>query len=244
MNELYNEWRSFLNEGRGRSLEKVTTFISREIVYALKDEGVRSAFLKTEPVTFYLTQEFTEVEWLRSVIVSLSSNEEHVYTHANYEYDLGATDEQRKNSDMNVNIVIPRNYDNSVLSELIPDLKDSIRHELEHSIQSTEMLTVVVDELSDGEIWKSLGTAKNYYTSEAETKAHVAGLYKKAKILREPFGEVLDRFLAEVWQTGMYHRYPEEKLDNLVLHIRELYRHYAASRYPNVEIDWENGESE
>jgi|TARA_Y100000310_G_scaffold201429_1_gene201517 hypothetical protein len=237
--DLLFEWNLFLDESKGSKLERVTTFISREIVRALKDEEVRAAFAKTESVSFLLVEDAPEVEWLRDIVVKLTSNEDYVYTHASYEYTLGATDEERKDSDMIINIVLPKNYDNSIFSELIPDLKDSIRHELEHSVQPTEMLSGNEEIKSSEAIWQSLDIARAYYTSESETNAHVAGLYKKAKVLKEPFEDVVNHAMYEIWQTGIYYGFADDDVDKLVMDIRDIWLRYGAERYPRAQFSGE-----
>ena len=177
------------------------------------------------------------LDWVRDVNVDLSTGGR-VSAHASYEFTLDGTDEQRKESDINLNILLPTDYDDSVFSELIPELKDTIRHELEHSSQPTEMLMKTIKEIPEREIWKTLQTAEGYYMSEAEVKAHVVGIYKKAKMLKEPVDEVIDDFLMEVYSTGLSYNYTEEELSPLMKKIRELWRYYMASRYPHAELDW------
>jgi hypothetical protein len=238
MKLLLENWRKYLTEGR--ALEQYTTLISREIVNALKDEDLRDAFKQNEQVYFKLTIEdiLENLEYVKDVYINIASGDL-VYAHAKYEFDLDATEEQRKNSDITVDIILPLEYDNSVFSELIPELKDSLRHELEHSVQSTEMLMTVQKEIPEGEIWKTLQSAETYYTNEAETKAHVVGIYKKAKMLKEPAGEVLDEELFNIYNTGLNHGYTEEELEPVMRKTREYWRYYMQGRFPYAEIDWE-----
>ena len=242
MKLILENWRKYIIEVSGRSLENYTTLISREVIKALKDEEVRSHLSETGEVEFIMDIEhiLQDLEWVRDVYIDLGGGD-YVYADAKYEFGLDATDEQRKESDIVVGIVLPHDYDNSVFSELIPELKDALRHELEHSNQPTEMLMKVQREIPEGDIWKSLESAKTYYTSEAEVKAHVVGVYKKAKMLKEPAGEIMDDFLMQIWQTGLANDHTEEELDPLMREIRELWRNYMASRYPHAEIDWEMG---
>ena len=240
MKLLLENWREYINEVSGRSLENYTTLISREVIKALKNEEVRSRLSETGEVQFKMDIEhiLKDLDWVRDVYIDLGGGD-YVYADAKYEFDLDATDEQRKESDIVVGIVLPHDYDNSVFSELIPELKDALRHELEHSSQPTDMLMQVQKEIPEGDIWKSLESAMTYYTSEAEVKAHVAGIYKRAKVLKAPAGEVIDEFLTQIWQTGLANGYSEEELHPLLGRIREIWRHYLMSRYPNAQIDLE-----
>ena len=245
MKLLFENWRRYLNEVSGQGLERYATFISREVVKALKDDIIKNAFARLGEVNFRLGDEGMEfledLDWVRHIKINLEAGR-YVYTDAKYEFILDATDEERKESDIIINIVLPKSsrgsYDDSVFSELIPELKDSLRHELEHSSQPTDMLMQIQKEIPEGDVWKSVDAAETYYTNEAEVKAHVAGIYKKAKMLKEPASEVMDDFLMQIWQTGMANGYSEQELEPLMTKIRELWRYYMASRYPHAELDW------
>mgnify|MGYP005831124845 CR=1 FL=1 len=244
MKLLLENWRKYINEVSGRGLERYATLISREVVKALKDEEVREHLSETGEVRFKMDIKhiLQDLEWVRNVYIDLGGGD-YVYADAKYEFILGATDEERKESDIIVSIVLPHEFENSVFSELIPELKDSLRHELEHSSQPTEMLMKVQKEVPEGKIWKSLESARIYYTSEAEVKAHVAGIYKRTKMLKKPAGDVLDDFLIQIWQTGLSRDYTEKELDPLMREIRSLWRNHMASRYPHAEMNWRNEEN-
>ena len=238
MKLLFENWRQYLNEGR--ELEQYTTLISREIVEALKDEDVKDAFNHNKQVSFKLIIEdvLKDLKYVRDVYINMMESNM-VFAVAKYEFDLDATEEQRKNSDIVVDIVLPLNYKNSIFSELIPELKDSLRHELEHSTQPTEMLMVIQKEIPEGDVWKTLESAEAYYTNEAETKAHVVGIYKKIKMRKVPAGEALDRELTDIYGTGLHRGYTEEELKPAMEKIREYWRYYMQSRFPHAEMDWE-----
>ncbi len=239
MKLLFENWRKYLKEGR--ELEHFTTLISREVINALKEDEIKNIFNNTGEVSFKLdTEEMLEdLANVRDVYISLEAAN-YVYAHAKYDFILDATEKQRMQSDIYVDVLLPLNYEHSVFSELIPELKDSLRHELEHSTQPTDILMKVQKKVPEGNIWKSLESAEDYYTSESETKAHVTGIYKKAKTLREPAGTVLDQVLMEIWQTGVSNGYSEEELGPFMNKLREMWRFYLMSRYPRAEIDLEN----
>jgi hypothetical protein len=239
MKLLFENWRKYLKEGR--ELENFTTLISREVINALKEDEIKEIFNNNGEVSFGLDTEemLKNLTNVRNVYINLEAAD-YVYAHAKYDFILDATEEQRKESDVYINILLPLNYEHSVFSELIPELKDSLRHELEHSTQPTDILMKVQREIPDGDIWKSLESAKTYYTSESETKAHIAGIYKKAKTLKEPVGSVLDQVLMEIWQTGISNGYSEEELGVFLAKLREMWRYYLMSRYPQAEIDLKN----
>jgi len=238
MKLLLENWRRYLKEGR--ELEQYTTLISREIVNALKDSDVKDAFNQAKQAYFKLDIEHVldNLEYVKDVYVNMLEGDL-VYAYAKYEFDLDATEEQRKNSEIVVDIILPINYENSIFSELIPELKESLRHELEHSVQPTEMLMKVQKKIPTQDIWNTLEGAAEYFTSESETKAHVVGIYKKVKMLKEPAGEVLDQELMNIYSTGLHYGYTEEELGPIMSKIREYWRYYMQSRFPNAEIDWD-----
>tara|TARA_Y100000034_G_scaffold92228_1_gene111392 strand:- start:58 stop:831 length:774 start_codon:yes stop_codon:yes gene_type:complete len=238
MKLLFESWRRYLKEGR--ELEQYTTLISREIVNALKDSDVKDAFNQAKQAYFKLDIEhiLDNLEYVKDVYVNMLEGDL-VYAHAKYEFDLDATEEQRKNSEIVVDVILPIGYENSIFSELIPEIKESLRHELEHSTQPTEMLMKIQKKIPTGDVWNTLESAEAYFTNESETKAHVVGIYKKAKMFKEPAGEVLDQELMNIYSTGLHYGYTEEELGPIMSKIREYWRYYMQSRFPHAEIDWD-----
>ena len=240
MKQLLENWRKYVKEAQslGRKMEGYTTRLSREIVNAIKDEDLRAYFAETGKAEFKLqTEVLDEIENVRDLYVSLHAVPEEYWHPAmavagKYEYTIGADTEERKTSDLDLMIRLPQNYELNLLSELIPEIKDALRHELEHSTQPTEILDLVQQKVPTGEIWASLQTAEDYYTSESETKAHIAGLYKRSKMTNIPAHEILDDYLVEVYNTGLNYGYTEQELKPLILRMRELWLYYLASRYP------------
>lgn len=227
---------------KGRSLDRYASELTRETMHVLKnDEFIKHIDEKGEATVKLTSPLLDELGWVRDVYLHVRQDEKFgvaegdVMTHGSYEYTLGAP-EERPTSDLHINIVLPLEYDFSVFSKLVPELKETFRHELEHSSQPTEMLDITHEKVPDEEIWKTLQRAEDYYTSEAETKAHVAGLYKKAKTLKKPAAEVVDRFLGETIETGMYYGYSEEEIMPVIYKIRKWWLHYMSDRYPNAEV--------
>ena len=239
MKQLLENWRKFVNEAStGKKMEGYTTKLSREIVDAIKDESLRGYFAEHGKAEFKMQAEvLDEIENVRDLYVVMQAVPEEYWHPAmavagKYEYTIGGDQEERKTSDLELMLRLPQVYELSILSELIPEIKDALRHELEHSTQPTSMLDKVQKDIPDGHIWASLQTAENYYTSESETKAHIAGLYKRAKMTNTPAHEILDDYLTEIFHTGLNYDYTEEELKPLILRIRELLWYHMADRYP------------
>lgn len=223
----------------GRALERYTTLISREIVNAIKDEGIKEAVSETGSVHFRLDipEILDDLEWLAQVDIKIQGVEEDIVdADAAYGFDLDASDEQRKTSDMTINIMLPADYTNDVLSRLIPELKSTIRHELEHSGQSTEDLMDVQRRVPDAQVWKTMDSAEAHYLSRSEVAAYVAGAVKKAKMLKQPASDVIDEELIRIWQTGVAYGHPENEIDDLMGQIRQMYQDYLKKRWPLAEV--------
>ena len=240
---ILTRWRSYLlNEDvvRGRALEHYTTGLSRKIVNVLKEDEVRELIVTVGEVDFELVADelLDDLDWVESVIVHVSTAD-YLDVVGSYEYSKNADEEERKESDIIINIVIPEDFSDHDFSVLIPELKDTLRHELEHSSQPTEMLSNIEDVVpaeEDGHVWSSIESADRYYNSQSETEAHVAGLYKRAKMLNKPASETIDKFLDDVHDMGTYYGHDENQVTKLISKIRKEWFDYLISRYPNADI--------
>jgi hypothetical protein len=223
---------------RGRALEKYTTMASRETVDAIKDERVIETFSTNGRADFMLqVPDITDnIDYLRSIIIKMREGKS-IASDGAYEFDLDASDEERKNSDIIVNLTLPPHYnrDYSFMSKLIAELKETFRHELEHSSQSTEELMAVQRTVPDREVWKDLETAENYYLSDGEVKAHVSGIYKRAKSFRKPATNVMEKVLNAIYATGRGYRHDTQELAELMEKIQSTWTNYLFKRYPRAQ---------
>lgn len=127
-------------------------------------------------------------------------------------------------SDKNaLNVTI--NYDPSIFPKaynaLNAEIKDSIRHELEHIGQFN---------FPKGTKYRKGTPDKgfDYYTLDFEIPAFVQGIYKKAKTQKIPFSQALEDFLDE--RTDEFSPQEEEKL-------RQIYLDFARKNLPAAQID-------
>lgn len=218
----------------GRKLDRYTTAIRRHVINAIKDEEVRSHFSKTGGARFLLQDvtEIDELEYVRHVIINMKEGER-IAADAAYEFDIDATPEQRKNSDLVVNLTLPRDFDNKLISYIGEELTDAIRHELEHSGQETwELMDCQRKTPSANLIWLTLKNAAEYYLCPAEIKAHVAGFMKRAKLSREPVSEIIDHELYRIYETGKAEGYHDDELQPFMSELRDKYQSYVKQRYP------------
>ena len=218
----------------GRKLDRYTTAIRRQVVNAIKDEEVRSYFLKNGKAKFVLQDvpEVEELDYVRHVIINMYAGKG-VMADASYEFDLDATPEQRKSSDLIVNLTLPRDFKDNILEYVNEELADSIRHELEHSGQETwELMDCQKKTPSANTIWDTLKNAAEYYSCPAEIKAYVTGFMKRAKINKEPLSKIIDVELQHIHQAGKVKGYKEKELLDFIGDLKTKYYEYAKLRYP------------
>tara|TARA_A100001011_G_scaffold142995_1_gene150984 strand:+ start:1659 stop:3068 length:1410 start_codon:yes stop_codon:yes gene_type:complete len=220
----------------GNSLERVATHVADKAIEWLKDEGIRSGFAEHGKIEFKIDVELPETMlWLRDVYIRLFPDNDFNSTAA-YEFTLDADDAQRQDSDMVLNLYMPQDYTDDELERLHVEIESDARHELEHSGQLTSVLMDVQKKMPDGEIWKSLQAAEDYYTSEAEVPAHVAALVMKSKRRDTHGADEVDRELNNIYHTGLSNGYSEEELSPLMNQMRDVWQYYLMSRWP--EQDW------
>jgi hypothetical protein len=109
-------------------------------------------------------------------------------------------------------------------NELIPELKDAIRHELEHTAQYRFNKDAIPTDTDDQDKLSSF----DYLTLDYEIPAFVQGIYKKAKTKKIPFTDALDSFLEE----------REDQLSPQELKkVRQTYIAYAKKNLPAVQLN-------
>ncbi len=108
-------------------------------------------------------------------------------------------------------------------NELIPELKDAIRHELEHTAQGRFDKGVSPDGIDQDDL-----PLFDYLTLSYEIPAFVQGLYKKAKTKKITFTAAVDEFLDERVEELM----PEEAAK-----VKQIYIDYAKKNLPAAQLD-------
>jgi len=230
--------RKIINEEivKGRKLERYSTLLSREIVKILKSDEVKSVIGDLGPDDEIPSGSIPEIkhilkdiDWIDDLYIILSANDEgYIDVVGHYASDQ----KNREKSVLYLSISLPRNFDNSILSLLIPEIKETLRHELEHSSQSSEMLDVTPDDA-----WESIESIEAHYAGESETKAHIAGLYKKAKMTKQPVENLIDDYITNLYMIGLSRGFEDDELKQVMSRIRDIWRYYLLSRYPNTKLD-------
>ena len=109
-------------------------------------------------------------------------------------------------------------------NELVPEIKDAIRHELEHIAQFNFNKGVKGDLNKDQ---KGLSTFE-YLTLDYEIPAHVQGIYKNAKTRKISFTQALQDFIDSK---------AEELSNDQGNKITQIYTDYARKNLPAAQID-------
>jgi len=108
-------------------------------------------------------------------------------------------------------------------SELIPELKDAIRHELEHVAQYRFSKDAYPGDVDQEDL-----PLVDYLTLDYEIPAFVQGIYKNAKTRKISFSQALQNFL-------------DERVDELTpdeeAKIKKIYLAYAKKNLPAAQID-------
>ena len=109
-------------------------------------------------------------------------------------------------------------------NELIPEIKDAVRHELEHVSQYRNYNK----EVKPGGVNQDDLPLYDYLTLDYEIPAFVQGLYKKAKTKKITFTAAVDEFLDERVEELM----PEEAAK-----VKQIYITYAKKNLPAAQFE-------
>jgi len=108
-------------------------------------------------------------------------------------------------------------------NELIPELKDAIRHELEHTGQGRFNKGVTPDGIDQDDL-----PLFDYLTLDYEIPAFVQGIYKNAKTRKIKFSQALQNFL-------------DDRADELTpdeeAKVKKIYTDFAKKNLPAVQIN-------
>jgi hypothetical protein len=197
-------------EGR---FDKETTDISRIIIKAIKENIDKISEQKN--VLFFSGDINSVIDIVKKpdLLINLPKTDYNLMVLVGSEMDfLSVSGRYNVNRNLlRINILIPtgRSQFPYIIDKLIPRLKNSIRHELEHSTQEI----IQSPEKHDF----------SYFSDPNEVAAYVSGLYKMAKTLRKSFTVILDEFLDKV-------KISDEEKEKL----KEMYLNYQKTRFPKA----------
>jgi hypothetical protein len=144
------------------------------------------------PLEFYLN---LKVQWISKF---------NDYIYGGDAYNDSAKDPAKADSPPLIEIrfeLDPEEYPN-ILSEIAMDLRDVLRHELEHITQSgwnvMQSKYLRSDMARRNKIQSGDIETYNYWLLQKEQPAMIQGLYSKAKKLKQPFAQVVNSYL-DIW---------------------------------------------
>tara|TARA_Y100000310_G_scaffold67014_1_gene62333 strand:+ start:1357 stop:2061 length:705 start_codon:yes stop_codon:yes gene_type:complete len=231
------EWQNLLLEGK---MEWGTTQLSREIVNVLKkmldveaigDEDFTSYAFSADKILDNPIPNLHEIRLFVIAQVTGDYETPEAAVHATY-----FREEDPEYSSLELYIYFPPDPSLSHLSKLLPALKETLRHELEHADQSTETIAGIggTPEFHD------FGSVKRTYLSDGEVAAWVSGLYKRSKMQRRALTEIIDEALnlAKDRILGAHQEMGTSILDlevtRFIEELREKWLNYARKRYPKA----------
>lgn len=128
------------------------------------------------------------------------------------------------------------------LSKIQSNCYEVIRHELEHSTQTSEKLVGGMragGEMMSGvprQVWSNPKTLGDYFLSEAEIEAFVAGIYHKAKRQRVPFVKALDELIERLMRQTTRYGSDAVEMRNVLMTVRWKWLDYAKKRFPKAVV--------
>lgn len=147
---------------------------------------------------------------------------------------------------LNVFIEFPESSGISLvmLNEFIPELKEILRHELEHYKQdirskgdkeNPQMHYYSPNAYPPNQEPSNspIENLKQYYLSADEIEAHVMGAYKAAKTRKIPLGKALANRLQWIYNGPLKHLDPKDSLQ-IVKEIQKAWIEYAQQRLPQI----------
>jgi hypothetical protein len=203
-----------LIEGR---YDAVVTALSRELLQILKAKGKRGRIDFDFPVSKKISiGGISDFEY--SPEMSLKYKIEYDKTFQ-MGFDIyGQADDEQIDLVMTINpTMLPGLY-----SEIVPLIKDAIRHEIEHVAQN------ILDR-PDSERFEKVphGDFFRYLTAKHEIPAFVRGLYKGAKTRKIPMSAMIDKFLKD---------YSDRLTAQESEKVKEIWTDYAKRNLPKAQF--------
>lgn len=147
-------------------------------------------------------------------------------------------------NEISIKILLPEVLKLEELSKLIPELKNLLRHELEHYRQTqrgskinktlgthyTAPNTNSGDRYTFGDIYKNVADARAYFLQPIEVEAIVMGLYKQAKTSKVPLMELIASFTTKIGNSLYSAGVPRTEAFQTAKEIYDVWKNYAQKR--------------
>ncbi|MAH46189.1 hypothetical protein CMI37_10180 [Candidatus Pacearchaeota archaeon] len=134
--------------------------------------------------------------------------------------------EERGKSNLVIVANIPRGYEaiEDFPEWLAIELEDALSHELQHSCDSTDMLSADIPEGEDK--WASLENIYKHFASEAETRGHLAGARGRSRRSGKPIETIIDNVVDQIFKDAQEYGYTVEELTPVMQAIWKKWTNY------------------
>ena len=130
---------------------------------------------------------------------------------------------EREQSNLVLTLDIPREYDqiDGFQDWLSAELADTLSHEIQHSCDTSDILT------GDGNIpegddkWADLESIERYYASEAETRGHVAGILGRSRRTGEDPESLLYQDISTIMNKAIDNGFSEDEMTSILQSIND-----------------------
>ncbi len=223
---LINEFVSLILEG---NLERETTDISRKIMRKLIAQGKQLGGY-FDSFQFKIDTKYEKLPNLKGIRVGIIFDEsikslepvvQGSYSKRNYGEEILITIEVNKAWE-NFNLA------KKVFPSLLSNLKMTIRHEIEHTNQdiSTADYPYTKNNIDD---------ILQYFLEPLEVEAFVVGLYKKAKMKKVSFYELMYKYIErQVYAWSIELGVSEQDATSAIQKIKDAWESYARKRFPEA----------
>lgn len=201
-----------LIEGR---YDAVTTHLTRELVSSIKKNIRKGEITFDFPVKKRIKIDgLPDLEFNNEIVLKYNIKYDSKFSMG---FDIyGQADDEL----IELSMVINKKMLPELFSEIIPIIKDAVRHELEHVAQNNL-------NKPDSERYEKTpkGDYYRYFTARHEIPAFVRGLYKQAKTRKQPLDTVIDRFISD---------YSHTLTDTQAAKVRHIWLDYAKLNLPKA----------
>jgi len=224
MKLLLKEFKTLIHEG---IMDGLTTQISSMIINHIKQEAPSGRIE-------VLIQQMNGFQ-LRVVFQTYGDEEELRWARAHYD---------TQHHELFVRIEVPLPLRVQELNAFIPELKEALRHELEHALQANRKTIRGVHHLdpthSDNtgfprkNQFSDIESAKEYFFSPEEIEAHVMGMYKFAKTSKKPLRDIMIQKTTEMAGKMQRNGIPRQESFKFVSELFKVWVSYAEKR--NIKL--------
>lgn len=207
--------KDILHESR---YDGLTTKLTRELIDAIKSKDKRGEIYFEFPVKKRISIDgLSDLDYTPELTLMY-----YIKYNKNFKmgFDIyGQADDETIELSMTIN---PNSLP-GIYSEIVPILKDAIRHEIEHVAQNllSRPSSERFEKIPKDDFFK-------YLTAKHEVPAFVRGLYKQAKTRRVPLSKMFDKFFTDY----------KKRLDSKdIERVRNIWTAYAKKNLPAAQFE-------